>query len=57
MKDINIPARPRKSGKYRLTQQDQEYIKSFAVDGVIPFDAYITAVNKVLNGAAPNQSK
>ena len=33
----DIPVRPRKPGKYHLTQQDKEYIKSFAVDGVIPF--------------------
>ncbi len=53
----DIPVRPRKPGKYRLTQQDKEYIKSFAVDGVISFDSYITAMNKILNGLALHQSK
>lgn len=49
MDDFNIPVRPRKPGEYELTEQDKEYIKSFAVDGVIPFDAYIRAMNTILN--------
>lgn len=52
-----IPVRARKSGKYRFTQQDKEYIQSFAVNSEILFNAYISAVNKVLNGLAPHQIK
>lgn len=55
MNDISV--RARKPGKYHLTQQDKEYIKSFAVNGEIPFNAYISAVNKVPNGLAPHQVK
>lgn len=53
----DIPVRESKPGKHHLTQEDKEYINSFAVNGVIPFDAYITATNKVLNGLAPHQLK
>ena len=52
-----IPVRVRKSGKYSFTRQDKEYIQSFAVNGEVPFDAYISAVNKILNGLAPHQVK
>ncbi len=53
----DVPVRESKPGKYRLTQQDKEFIKSFAVNGEIPFNAYISAVNRVLNGLAPHQIK
>ena len=53
----NIPVRVRKPGKYHFTQQDKENIQSFAVNGKVPFDAYISAVNKILNGLAPHQVK
>ena len=53
----DIPVRERKTGKYHLSQQDKEFIKTFAVNGIIPLDAYITATNKVLNGLAPHQLK
>lgn len=49
MSDHNIPVRESKPGKYILTNEDKEYIKSFAVNGVIPFGDYIRAVNNVLN--------
>lgn len=49
MKEDNLILRPRVPGKYVLTNEDLEYIKSFAVDGVIPFNDYIKAVNEVLN--------
>ena len=52
-----IPVRARKPGKYHFTQQDKEYIQSFAVNGKVPFNAYISAVNKILNGLAPHQVK
>lgn len=45
----NIPVRQSKPGQYIMTEEDKEYLKSFAVDGVIPFDKYIKAINKVLN--------
>ena len=53
----DIPVRESKPGKYHLTQQDKEFIKSFAVNGIISLDAYRTAINKVLNGLAPHQLK
>lgn len=49
MKEFEIPVRPENQHAYLLTEEDKEYIKSFAVDGVIPFDDYIKAVNKILN--------
>lgn len=49
-KEICIPVMPRRPGKYRLTDADKEYLKSLAVDGVIPLDVHIRAMNKILNG-------
>lgn len=49
MNDYGVPIRPSTPGKYTLTDEDRKYIESFAVDGVIPLDDYIRAVNKVLN--------
>lgn len=49
MKEDNLVIRRSKPGKYALTDEDKEYIKSFAVDGVIPFSDYIKAVNEILN--------
>lgn len=49
MKEDNLIIRRSKPGKYVLTDEDREYIKSFAVDGVIPFSDYIKAVNEILN--------
>lgn len=46
---LDIPVSQRRSGKYKLSEQDKEYLKSFAVDGVIPFDDYIRAINEILN--------
>lgn len=46
---LNISTAPRRPGKRVLTEQEKDYIKSFAVDGVIPFDDYIRAINFVLN--------
>lgn len=45
----DIPVKPRNPGKYILTQQDKEKLKSRAVDGVIPFDDYIKTINEILN--------
>ena len=45
----NIPVKPSKPGKYILTEEDKEYLKSFAVNGVIPFNDYIKAMNEILN--------
>ncbi len=49
MSDFNIPVTARKPGKYILTEEDKQYLKSFAVNGVIPFNDYIKAMNKILN--------
>lgn len=49
MKEDNLIMRPSKPGKYVLTDEDRDYIKSFAVDGVITFSDYIKAVNEILN--------
>lgn len=49
MNDFEILVKPRIPGKYVLTDEDKEYIKSFAVDGVISFDDYIRVVNGILN--------
>ena len=45
----DIPIRKSVGGTYRLTAEDKDYIKSLPVDGVIPFQDYITALKVVLN--------
>lgn len=45
----DIPIKPKASGQYILTEEDKEYLKSFAVNGIIPFDDYIKAMNEILN--------
>ena len=45
----DIPVRPQTPGVYRLTKEDKEYLKKFAVGGVISFDDYIAAMNVILN--------
>ena len=47
--DKAIPCRAANTCRYPLTAEDKEYIKSFAVDGVVPFEQYIAALNKILN--------
>lgn len=39
-----LPVRQNTAKQYRLTEGDKEYIKSFAVDGVVPLDAYLYAL-------------
>lgn len=39
-----LPVRQSTAKQYRLTDRDKEYIKSFAVDGVVPLDAYLCAL-------------
>lgn len=34
-----LPVRQSTAKQYRLTDRDKEYVKSFAVDGVVPLDA------------------
>ena len=53
----NIPVRPRRPGKYTLTDQDKADLSSLAVNGVIPFDLYIPAVNRILNRGMENIKK
>lgn len=36
-------------GTYKLTQEDKEYIKSFAKDGVVSFSDYLKAMTTILN--------
>lgn len=50
---LNIPVKPSKASTYRLTERDKEYLKSFAVDGVIPIKSYIMAMNQIVNHAVP----
>lgn len=42
-----IPVKPSKASIYKLTKQNKEYLKSLAVDGVIPIDDYLTALNNI----------
>ena len=51
MNSLNIPVRPSSGKKYIMTDADKEYLNSFAIDGIIPFNKYITAMNKILNSA------
>lgn len=44
-----IPISQSVSGIYRLAEEDKEYIKSFAVDGAIPFAVYVKALTQILN--------
>ena len=39
-----LPVRQSTAKQYRLTDRDKEYIKSFAVDGVVPLDACLYAL-------------
>lgn len=39
-----LPVRQSTAKQYRLTDRDKEYVKSFAVDGVVPLDAYLCAL-------------
>ena len=39
-----LPVRQSTAKQYRLTDRGKEYIKSFAVDGVVPLDAYLCAL-------------
>lgn len=40
-----LPVRQSTARQYILTDRDKEYIKSFAVDGVVPLDAYLYALD------------
>lgn len=39
----------RNHGTYKLTQEDEEYIKSFTKDGVVSFSDYLKAMTMILN--------
>lgn len=39
-----LPVRQSTAKQYRLTERDKEYIKSFAVDGMVPLDTYLCAL-------------
>ena len=39
-----LPVRQSTVKQYRLTDRDKEYIKSFAVDGVVPLYVYLCAL-------------
>ena len=39
----------RNHGTYKLTQEDKEYIKLFAKDGVVSFSDYLKAMTMILN--------
>lgn len=47
----NIPIRESKGDTYTLTltEADKEYLKSKAVNGIIPIHDYIKAMNEILN--------
>lgn len=53
MKYNDIPISRSQPGTYQLTEHDKEYLKSFAVDGVIPIKSYIMAMNQIVNHAVP----
>lgn len=46
-----IPVRPSKSEKYRLTEADKKRLKDAAVNGVIPFNDYIRIINEILKNS------
>lgn len=43
-----IPVKPRRPGKYRLTEADRKRLEKAAVDGVIPLNDYIRIMNEIL---------
>lgn len=45
---LDITVGSRRPGKYKLSERDKQYLKSFAVDGIIPFNDYIRAINEIL---------
>lgn len=36
-------------GTYKLSQEDKDFIKSFAKDGVVSFSDYLKAMTMILN--------
>lgn len=40
-----LPVRKKARRQYKLTERDKEYLKGFAVNGTMPFDDYIWAMN------------
>ena len=50
--NLNVPVKPSRPGTYTLTEADKEYLKSFAIDGVIPIAAHMHAINVILNGTS-----
>ena len=53
MKYNDMPVSRSQPGTYQLTEHGKEYLKSFAVDGVIPIKSYIMAMNQIVNHAVP----
>ena len=42
-----LPVRQSTVKQYRLTERDKQYIKSFAVDGLVPLDMYLYALGRL----------
>lgn len=42
-----LPVRQSTAKQYILTDRDKEYIKSFAVDGVVSLDAYLYTLGRL----------
>lgn len=53
MKYNDIPVSRSQPETYQLTEHDKEYLKSFAVDGVMPIKSYIMAMNQIVNHTVP----
>lgn len=48
--NVRVYTGERKVGSHILTEEELDYIHSFAVDGIISLENYIKAATQVLNG-------
>lgn len=44
-----VSRKERNHGTYKLSQEDKDFIKSFAKDGVVSFSDYLKAMTTILN--------
>lgn len=44
-----VSRKERNHGTYKLSQEDKDFIKSFAKDGVVSFSDYLKAMTMILN--------
>lgn len=48
-KRCDIPVKTQTPGTDTITEREKEKLRALVVDGEIPFDVYIKAINEILN--------